>query len=292
MKFYVYVHRRNDTGAIFYVGKGCGKRATKKLDRSDWWKSIEAKHGRTIEIIKRGMNEQDAFDLEQWIIESIGRDSLCNLRDGGSGGIEPSAETRRKMSEAKKGRKPSEETKEKMRIRATGFRHSDESKAKIKAARSIQIMRPMSEEAKEKISKAKKRLKRSAEHCAAISAGKTGKKIGPMSDSAKESLRKANLGKKHSEESKQKMRESSTGKKHTPEAIAKLTESNRRLNAARRKPVLCSNGMIFEFSGAAQQWLRDNGYPSAGKSNITSCCTGKLKTAYGFSWQFADSSPA
>lgn len=287
MKYYIYAHRRNDTGEIFYIGKGCGKRAWKKSDRSEWWKRVEAKNGRTVEIISRGLSENDAFELEQLVISEIGREHLCNLRDGGLGGISPSESTRLKLSLAHKGRTVSDETREKKRIAGLGRKHSEETRAKIKAARALQKMAPMSDEARAKISAAKKGLLRSPEHCAAISSAKKGVSNGPMSADTKEKLRQVNLGRKHTEESIAKMSAAQLGKKLSPETIAKLTISNQRLNAARRKPIKCSNGMVFSYTREAEAWLRDNGYPSAGRSNIASCCSGKLKSAYGFTWQFA-----
>lgn len=287
MRYYIYAHRRNDTGEIFYIGKGCGKRAWKKSDRSEWWKRVEAKNGRTVEIISRGLSENDAFELEQLVISEIGRGHLCNLRDGGLGGISPSESTRLKLSLAHKGKTVSDETREKKRIAGLGRKHSEETRAKIKAARALQKMTPMSDEARAKISAAKKGLLRTPEHCAAISSAKKGVSNGPMSADTKEKLRQVNLGRKHTKESIEKMSIAQTGKRHTAEAIAKLTISNQRLNAARRKPVKCSNGMTFPYAGAAEDWLRDNGYPSASRSNISCCCQGRLKSAYGLTWQFA-----
>lgn len=287
MEFYVYAHRRNDTGKIFYIGKGCGKRAWKKSCRSDWWKRIEAKHGRSVEIISRRLPESDAFELEHLIIEEIGIGNLCNLRGGGLGGISPSDETRKKMSAAQKGRKHSPESIEKMRIRSAGFRHSEETKKKLSEINRGRTGSRHTPESRAAISRAKKGQIRTPEHCAAISEAKKGVSNGPMRDKLRAILLAAHTGRKHSEESKRKMSEASTGKKHAPEVIARMTESNQRLNAARRKPITCSNGMTFDFSGSAEEWLRSSGYPSAGRANIVSCCTGKLKTAYGLTWQYA-----
>ena len=47
--FYVYVHKRNDNGSIFYVGKGKGYRSKSKSGRSKHWFNIVNKHGYTIE---------------------------------------------------------------------------------------------------------------------------------------------------------------------------------------------------------------------------------------------------
>lgn len=79
----------------------------------------------------------------------------------------------------------------------------------------------------------------------------------------------------------------STGIRHSPETIAKMTEKNRATNIKLRKPVQCSNGMVFGYTGDAVKWLKENGRPTASGPNIASCCAGKLKTAYGYAWSFA-----
>lgn len=288
MKFYVYVHRRKDTNAVFYVGKGCGKRAWKKTTRSDWWKRIEAKYGRTVEIVLTDMSEDDAFKLENELIDFYGRENLCNLTDGGMGGVSPNAETREKMSIAGKGRKRSKETREKMRLASTGRKHTEETKQKIKEKRATQVMISMSENTKRLMSIAKKGKKKTSEHCLAISLGKKGKKIKPMSDETKALLSQIHKGRKHTEESKLKMSEAQRGRVNSPETIAKKTERNRITNQAFRKPVKCSNGMVFGYAGEAESWLRANGFVTAQRSNVSSCCSGHLKTAYGFAWQFVE----
>lgn len=288
MEFYVYAHRRKTDGKIFYIGKGCGKRAWKKSTRSEWWKRIEAKHGRTVEILWRGENEEEAFAKEAEIVATIGLENLCNLRDGGEGGYRPTQEVREKMSRARLGKKVSPETREKHRLASLGRRHSEETKAKLRAVNIGKTGVRHSEETKEKLRQINLGKKMSPEACAKLSVAKKGKPKPPVSEETKEKLRLANIGRRHSDEAKQKVAEANRGRKHTPEQLAKLTANNQRLNAARRRPIACSNGMIFEFSGAAEAWLRENGFPTAGRSNIVSCCTGRLKRAYGFEWSFAE----
>jgi len=288
MKFYVYVHRRKDTNEVFYVGKGCGKRAWKKTTRSDWWKRIEAKYGRTVEIVLTDMSEDDAFKLENGLIDFYGRENLCNLTDGGMGGVSPNAETREKMSVAGRGRKRSEETREKMRAAATGRKHSEQTKQKIKEKRASQVMTSMSEESRKKISVAQKGKKRTPEQCLAISLGKKGKKIKPMSAERLAAFKVMNVGRKHTELARANIAKAQIGKVDSPETIAKKTERNRITNQAFRKPVKCSNGMVFGYAGEAESWLRANGFVTAQRSNVSSCCSGHLKTAYGFTWQFVE----
>jgi hypothetical protein len=291
MRFYVYLHRRLDNGQVFYIGKGCGKRAWKKSTRSEWWKRIEAKHGRSVEIHTEGLSEREAYELEKRLIDEHTGSILCNMRSGGLGGTQASDETRSKMSASHTGKFVSVETREKMRIASTGRVCSEETKAKLRAANLGKPGRKVSEETKAKISAAKKGLIRSEAHSRAISEAKKGKKLGPMSESAKESLRIANIGKRHSEESKRKISAANKGRIMTPEAISNMTNANRISNAARRKIVLCSNGHRFTHAAHAERWLRENGFPAASRTNISSCCSGRLKTAYGFTWQFAESTP-
>lgn len=287
MKFYVYVHKRKTDGSIFYVGKGCGKRAWKKSDRNDWWKNIEAKHGRIVEIMRRDLAEDEAFAFEAEMVAKIGRENLCNMTDGGEGGKSPSEETRRKISEANKGKIVSQETRDKKRIVGMGRKHSDETRAKIKKARARQIMKPMLPEVKEMLRKINTGRNMSDESKRKLSEAKKGVKLGPMPDWHKEKIRQSNLGWKHTEEAKAKVSKANKGRKHTPEAMEKIIANNQRLNKERRKPIRCSNGMIFAWSGDAEAWLRQNGRLTAGRSNIVSCCTGKLGSAYGFKWSYA-----
>jgi hypothetical protein len=45
-EFYVYHHKNPKTGEIFYVGKGCKRRAWDKRKRSDRWKTVTRLHRR------------------------------------------------------------------------------------------------------------------------------------------------------------------------------------------------------------------------------------------------------
>lgn len=85
-RFYVYVHRRETDGTIFYVGKGIKSRAALKSRRSTAWKKIAHEHGVKHEIVYGPMAEACAFSCEKAIIASIGRDRLCNLTSGGGSG--------------------------------------------------------------------------------------------------------------------------------------------------------------------------------------------------------------
>lgn len=286
-RHYVYIHRKSTTGEVFYVGKGYGKRAWKKSTRSEWWKRIEAKHGRTVEILKDDLTEDEAFALEKETILRYGRLTLCNLNDGGSGGTNPSEITRRKLSEARTGVKFTASHVEKLRLASTGRKHSDATRAKLRDLYLGKPGRPHSNATKRLLSNQRKGVTFTAEHCAKISATKTGMPGTKKSAIEREAIRQRMLGNIVSDETRRKISASTMGRTHSAEALLKITASNRFNNEKRKKIVICSNGLRFACSGDAANWLRDNGFPTASRCNIISCCTGKLKTAYGFTWSHA-----
>lgn len=150
--FYVYLHRKKSNGQVFYVGKGHGNRAFDKHKRSNWWKSIVAKHGFFAEIIETEYQDWYASEREIELIAYYGRENLCNMTDGGDGasgyvftdedrrkisekrkGYKQTDEAKRKLSEHRSGKKLSLELRKKLSIAQTGRRHTEETKAKISA---------------------------------------------------------------------------------------------------------------------------------------------------------------
>lgn len=100
---YIYRHRRLDNNQVFYIGKGttCTKflnsisekkkflRAFSKRNRNTWW-SNTSKLGYTVEIISYSLTEDEANELEEFLISLYGRKDCCdgvlvNLTDGGEG---------------------------------------------------------------------------------------------------------------------------------------------------------------------------------------------------------------
>ena len=110
-----------------------------------------------------------------------------------------SAETRRKMSEAKKGKKRSAEARKRI---------SEGKKGKKRG--------PHSEEAKKRMSEAHK-----------------GKKRGPLSEEQKRKISEALKGKSKSEETKKKLSEAKKGKKLSEEHKRKIREAKRALVSRR-----------------------------------------------------------
>ena len=83
----VYLHRRNDTNAIFYVGMGTMKRAKCHCGRNKLWNRIVKKYGYTVQIICKNLTSQEAKLIERILIKKykeMGMD-LCNFTDGGDG---------------------------------------------------------------------------------------------------------------------------------------------------------------------------------------------------------------
>lgn len=107
-RFYVYEHIRQDTGAVFYVGKGTSRRFVKAVNRNKHWQNIAEKCGRVlVRKLVDGVDEELAFLTE---IETIAKYrtlgiTLANYTDGGDGssGFKHSVETRELMSKSRKG---------------------------------------------------------------------------------------------------------------------------------------------------------------------------------------------
>lgn len=111
-RFYIYAHWRNDTGGLFYIGKGCRDRAAQTVGRSALWKNIVNKVGFTFSILFDRMTEEQAFEKEKELIKQYGRKSLgsgplINFSEGGQG---------------HSGYKQSEKTKEAKSIRFKGVK--------------------------------------------------------------------------------------------------------------------------------------------------------------------------
>ena len=196
--FYVYIHTRNDTGEVFYVGKGLKHRPHESTSRNKHWHNIVKKHGRSVVILETFESESDAFSMERYLIASyleLGI-RLVNQTAGGDGkyGWKASDETRKKISDAHMGKSYSPETIERMRIAQKGKKLSDETRARMSAYR-------------------------------------TGK---PLSEETKSRLSAALKGKVRTPEMRAQMSITYTGRKHTPEAIAKITEASKRHAANRR----------------------------------------------------------
>lgn len=110
-RFYTYAWLRED-GTPYYIGKGCGGRAYVK--HRNWTPPPRER----ILILKSGLTNSEAIRHEVYLIAVLGRTFegglLRNLTAGGEGGRDISPESRRKRSEALKGRKLSDDHKKRV----------------------------------------------------------------------------------------------------------------------------------------------------------------------------------
>lgn len=184
--FYTYFHTRNDTGAVFYIGKGSSTRATSPYDRNPHWKNIVAKHGHTVHMAMTDLSEQDAFEHEKFLIACF-KDMgvlLTNCTNGGEGvsGYTHSDESRKKISASSKERMLNLEYREKLHNTTRGTKLSPQVVARMKAGmKGI----PKSQEHKIKIGN--------------LHRGKT------MSQEAKNKIGAAHIGRKRSVETRERI---------------------------------------------------------------------------------------
>lgn len=84
-KWYIYIHKKRSNGDVFYVGLGRYNRCNQINQRSDYWKRIFKRHGRSIEIIYTGLSKEDAMQHEVLLIDKYKNEGvkLCNLTNGG-----------------------------------------------------------------------------------------------------------------------------------------------------------------------------------------------------------------
>lgn len=115
MNHVTYAHYKPD-GTMFYIGKGSVKRAYSRAGRNVVWRRTVEKHGGfSVEILARWQTEQEAFDHEIFLIDTIKEMGvpLVNIAQGGLG--------------------------------SSGFRHTEE--YKVNLANRMKAQNPMSDAA-------------------------------------------------------------------------------------------------------------------------------------------------
>ena len=217
MYYYTYAYLREDK-TPYYIGKGKGNRAYKKHRKGI---GVPKDKSRII-FLKQNLTEEEAFRHEIYMIAVFGRKDLRtgilhNLTDGGDGasGAIKSEKTRKKLSEANKGKNNpnygkslSEETKRKMSEVHKGKNNPNYGKS-------------LSEETRRKMSEAQKGKICSEEHKRKNSEAHKGK---THSEETKKKLSEANIGKTLSEEHKRKMSEVQKGKIRSEEHKRKMSD--------------------------------------------------------------------
>ncbi|MBD9542968.1 hypothetical protein IB276_26335 [Ensifer sp. ENS04] len=145
--FYVYQWIRPDTGAVFYVGKGSGRRDVQHKKNNKFFMRVVNKlsmDGLTpfVERVSEGLTEAEAFSIERSEIAKHGRlvngtGTLANITDGGEGssGYTHSEESRAKMAATKIGKPRSDETKAKLSAALIGRKLPAQQKAKMSEVR-------------------------------------------------------------------------------------------------------------------------------------------------------------
>lgn len=243
-KYCVYLHLRKSDGRVFYVGKGYGNRPYAILRRSEYWKRVYKKHGRTVHVAVKNLNEICAFSLEVAAIRFYGRDNLTNATDGGEGrsGHVPSKAQREKCSASNKGKAPSKiavERAKKKNSKPVGTTCGLVFSSAAEAARSLF---PDNQ--------------RSAKTC--ISASCNGRKVS-----------------------------GAFGYEFRFIVDGELQETAFNPNPW-GKGVVRSDGVFFNSAQKAVDDLKRNGWPKAQNGNIIQCCKGKVKSAYGYTWEYAE----
>ena len=205
--FYVYQHLKADTGEIFYVGKGMGRRAHDSYHRSKYWKNIVDKHGVIVEFLKKNITEPESLELEIATIEKYRQQGLeiINMTDGGDGttGYSHTDEHKQTMSVALSGENNPRYGKEGTRKGAVATPET------IEKLRLSHLGKELPEEQKRKIRESTKKARQGI------------KTLGMT-------------GRVHSEETKAKMRAKALGRKQTAESIAKISMT-KKLAAAKKR---------------------------------------------------------
>ncbi len=218
-EYYTYAYLREDK-TPYYIGKGKGNRLYKKGSRV----FAPPKDKSRIIYLKQNLTEEEAFKHEIYMIDVFGRIDLGtgilhNRTDGGDGisGAIRSEETRRKISEAGRGRTHSEETKIKISEAHKGKTRSEEHRKNIGKANKNKIV---SEETRKKMSEASKGENNP-------NYGKTPSEETKIKMSEAQKGNTKRLGKTHSEETRKKIGEASKGKTASEESRKKMSESGK-----------------------------------------------------------------
>lgn len=266
--FYVYEHRRSDTGAVFYVGKGCRKRATNFHNRGRFWNNVKKCAGGVfVTYPVTNVDEELAFLAEVELIAKYRKIGvkLVNISDGGEGatGWVPSEETKRKIGEANKYTPKASGEQHGM----YGKMHSAEAIARMAEARKGRFCgedHPMFGK------------KHTPEAIEKISANRKGKCSGEKNPF---------YGKTHTTEVRRRISEAQTGRKASDETRAKQKASALASAPSKKstRPVFCiTNGQSYYGLSEAARHL------GLHRQSIRMVCNGKLKKTGGYVFMWSE----
>jgi hypothetical protein len=253
-----YVYRLLSNGITFYIGKGKRTEAYDRINyHLNYWihnknKKLTNKIKKLngifdIEIIFESKNEYECLDLEKKLIKEIGRKNLCNLTNGGEG--------------------------------VSGFNHSEETKQKISIWRKG---KPLSEKTCKKITQNKKG---NAYKLKNIPEGKIEElyKIKGIYDICKELNLTFNTVKNYLQ-NKNIYEPYKNKKPNSEETKTKKSLANKGKRSQPVEQYDLQNNKINEFTNMTEACLNINKPGRMG--DITACCKGKQKTAFGYKWKY------
>lgn len=273
---FIYALADPDTFEIRYVGKAVDfKRrywqhqrpieVRRNVYRAKWIKSILKRGMRPIPIFLESVTEQTWREAEVRWIASLREQGcrLTNIDRGGEGGTPPefvSEETRRKLSEAMKGRRPSEEAMRRSREYWTG--------------------RKLSAEHIEKLRQSHMGYKRSAESIERQRQAQMGHVV---SEETRRKISESNKGKGHGPEWRKAKSESMKGKPSakSEEALLEMSKQMKgNLHAQKHRGInlMMPDGSVVEISTSIPQFAKEFGYC---RNSIYKLIAGKLKTYRG-----------
>jgi len=251
--YYVYEWFIKETGEVFYIGKGNGRRFKRVNQRNKTFKSMIENFDCDVRIVKYFDDENSAYEyeLERTIKFKEKGQSKANFVYGKNKIMDENIKN--KISNSLKGRE----------CKTKGIKLSEEHKNKLRKAHLGKIL---TDEHKNKISEALKGKSRNEEVRKKISQSKQGK-LNPM------------YGKKQSQETIQKRIKSLIGRKLSDEAKNKVALAN----GKKVKQIDIETGeviKIFNSCSEAGRLLNIN------NSKISKVCRGEGKTSGGFRWEY------
>lgn len=261
-KAYVYLHKRKD-GSVFYVGKGVGCRSTSLSGRNVHWKrTVEKNGGFDVEIIRSGLTDQEAYDLEIATIQHYRSSGvrLCNIFNGGEGGNSGgklSDEHKDKLRVAKLGRKQSPEHARKSALAKLGKRQP---------AHALEIT--MQHRRRPVIDSDGIIYKSATDAARAMSLQQSIKASQGNISTVARGERPCAYGKSWSYDLSK-----------VPVFVTKIENNKKRIK--------CGNGMIFNSALDALNWLKETqNKTTAVRQSISACARGECQSAYGYTWSY------
>lgn len=253
------------------------------------WENV--KHEILFEDLTKEQAEQKEIELIAFY-KSNQREFGYNISNGGNSLGMHSEESKRKMSESRKGLLAGEKN--------PMWRKEVSLETRQKISNALKG-RKQPREFVERCSEKRRGQKRTLEQRQRMSMAQRGRIV---SDSTREKLRIASTGRKHTEESKRKMSDAQKGRKGIPcseSAKKKISEANKGennffygkhhtdevkefLSQRLSKPIICvETNKVYRNTKQASIDLGNKD-----RTNILSALRGKTQTAYGYHWRYYD----